>query len=219
MEGLCCCLSSLCGALAGGPAHNPQRKETTNPSLCRSPFHSLSAPPQSFNLFFNKEKKRKDCWLRENGNGAAPLRASCFASAKAQEFSILFTFLQLCIRLAAHCSSTSNSIQSSHSQREDWNWICCVDWAGRGTKVSANKATIVFMNSINFINSIHFVNFMLYSPQLLYPCTVIILFYSTQWNQSNLISLNQIKKKFNFFCFVRWNGVKIDLFAASSIKN
>ena len=176
MEGLCCCLSSLCGALAGGPAHNPQRKETTNPSLCRSPFHSLSAPPQSFNLFFNKEKKRKDCWLRENGNGAAPLRASCFASAKAQEFSILFTFLQLCIRLAAHCSSTSNSIQSSHSQREDWNWICCVDWAGRGTKVSANKATIVFMNSINFINSIHFVNFMLYSPQLLYPCTVIILF-------------------------------------------
>ena len=88
------------------------------------------------------------------------------------------------------------------------------EWRGAGIKVSVQQQQLT-----PFQRCFHFVNFMLYSPQLLYPCTVIILFYSTQWNQSNLISLNQIKKKFNFFCFVRWNGVKIDLFAASSIKN
>ena len=73
------------------------------------------------------------------------------------------------------------------------NFFCWMAW--RGTKVSAHSATIDSMNSINFINSIHFVNFMLYSPQLLYPCTVIILFNSINTTKANKIN----------FCFLEWN--------------
>ena len=116
-------------------------------------------------------------------------------------------------------SAVNNEIQSARPLgRASCNEFLLLNGVA-GYKSFGSAATIdsIIDSTNHSINNS--INFMLYSPQLLYPCTVIILFYSTQWNQSNLISLNQIKKKFNFFCFVRWNGVKIDLFAASSIKN
>ena len=55
--------------------------------------------------------------------------------------------------------------------QEKRNGMNEIEWAAAGIKVSVQQQQLT-----PFQRCFHFVNFMLYSPQLLYPCTVIILF-------------------------------------------
>ena len=105
--------SSLCGALAGGPAHNPHKKKSTNSTINPSIWFALF-----FRLFFGLVacRSRRPITHKETRRGK-PKEFHCSGAPNNPQF--LSFFNQLLFGLPSRRPSTSKLIHSSHSKEKN----------------------------------------------------------------------------------------------------
>ena len=177
------CLSSLLAEplpLAAAIT-NKSTNSPTNPlnKSIFSSFLSISSIHQRWNEWNGEKRERA---------GHQFFKSSHFF----QRFSQLLPLLR-------HQPSAFTILHPAHSEEPEWKELlnCWMAWRGYKSFVSLIK-TIPF-HSINFIHSI----VLLYSPQLLYPCTVIILSLFIHQTIQELFNFISQRKKVKFiYCWL-----------------
>ena len=199
---------SLIGLPWRGSAHNQLQSNKFNSSFICFPPEAFRCPNQ-FHWFSFRRRSipqpiRQVDWFINSSLNSLKLAGSFHSLS-----FVLFDWICWCCLLmfaslggaigcaAAHnppiaqSTNTNSSIKpSARTAIHFIHWTVLLGWPASGAKSFVNAATL---NPIAQI--IHnCLSLLLYSPQLLYPCTVIILFVSISFN----------KKRNKFICFSFW---------------